>query len=103
MVPGLQEDEKIDGKDMMRPRKLRQKTAIPLKFVREHHDWDDLFAHLEFRVPEGVKLEKLRHPTGIELQITVMPESFAEAKQLMVTPFRGANDCLPITIEVVDE
>ncbi|MBO4619188.1 MAG: DUF1573 domain-containing protein [Victivallales bacterium] len=103
VVPGLQEDEKISTKDMMRPRKMRQKNAIPLKFVREHHDWDDLFAHLEFRMPEGVKLEKLRHPTGIELQITVTPESFAEAKQLVVMPFRGVNDCLPITIELVEE
>lgn len=103
VVPGLQEDERISSKDMMHPRRARQKNAVPLKFVREHHDWDDLFAHLEFRVPKGVKLEKLRHPTGIELQITVTPESFAETKQLVVTPFRGANDCDPITIEVVEE
>lgn len=103
VVPGLQEDERISAKDMMHPRRTRQKNAVPLKFVREHHDWDDLFAHLEFRVPEGVKLEKLRHPTGIELQITVTPESFTETKQLVVTPFRGANDCLPITIELVEE
>ena len=103
VVPGLQEDETVGSRDMMRPRKLRQKSAVPLKFVKEHHDWDDLFAHLEFRAPEGVKTEKVRHPTGIELKITVTPECFADSKILTVTPFRGNNDCTPISIELVEE
>ena len=103
VVPGLQEDETIEAKDMMRPRKLRQKSAVPLKFVREHHDWDDLFGHLELRVPEGLAVEKLRHPTGIELQVTVTPDCFADSKTLQITPFRGANDCQPIVIELVEE
>ena len=87
---------------MMKPRTLRQKNAVPLKFVREHHDWDDLFAHLEFRAPDGVKVEKLRHPTGIELRVTVTPESFSQNKTLEIIPFRGPNDCAPITISLVE-
>lgn len=102
VVPGLQEEEKIDSKDMMKPRALRQKNAVPLKFVREHHEWDDLFAHLEFRAPNGVQVEKFRHPTGIELRVTVTPESFAQSKTLEVVPFRGPNDCAPITISLVE-
>ena len=102
VVPGLQEEEKLDSKDMMKPRALRQKNAVPLKFVREHHDWDDLFAHLEFRAPTGVKVEKLRHPTGIELRVTVTPECFTQSKTLEVVPFRGPNDCAPITISLVE-
>ena len=103
VVPGVQEDETVGSRDMMRPRKLRQKSAVPLKFVKDHHDWDDLFAHLEFRAPEGVRTEKVRHPTGIELKITVTPECFADSKILTVMPFRGTNDCTPITIELVEE
>ncbi len=102
VVPGLQEEERLDSKDMMKPRTLRQKNAVPLKFVREHHDWDDLFAHLEFRAPAGVQVEKIRHPAGIELRVTVTQESFKQNKTLEVVPFRAINDCEPITISLVE-
>ena len=104
-VPGLQE-EKNDGvrdlRNMMKKSLLRQHNAVPLKFVKENHDWDDLFAHLEYEVPAGVALEKIRHPQGIELKITVTKEAFAEATSVQVVPFRDGNRCAPITIQVVD-
>lgn len=104
-VPGLQE-EKNDGvrdlRNMMKKSLLRQHNAVPLKFVKENHDWDDLFAHLEYEVPAGVTLEKIRHPHGIELKITVTKETFAEATSVQVVPFREGNRCAPITIQVVD-
>ena len=103
VVPGVQEDTALDGKSMMRPNRARSRNAVPLKFVKEHHDWDDLFAHLEFRAPAGVKVEKLRHPQGVELQITVTPSSFVASKSLVVMPFRGKNDCAPIMIELAEE
>ncbi len=104
-VPGLQE-EKYDGvrdvRNMMKTSLLRQHNAVPLKFVKENHDWDDLFAHLEYEVPAGVTLEKIRHPQGIELKITVTKEAFAETTSVQVVPFRDGNRCAPITIQVVD-
>ena len=104
-VPGLQE-EKNDGvrdlRNMMKKSLLRQHNAVPLKFVKENHDWDDLFAHLEYEVPAGVTLEKIRHPQGIELKVTVTKEAFAETSSVQVVPFRDGNRCAPITIQVVD-
>ena len=104
-VPGLQE-EKNDGvrdlRNMMKKSLLRQHNAVPLKFVKENHDWDDLFAHLEYEVPAGVTLEKIRHPQGIELKITVTKEAFAETTSVQVVPFRDGNRCAPITIQMVD-
>ncbi len=103
-VPGLQEERKAgdpaaNPKDMMRLNLLKQKDAIPLRFVKEHHDWDDLFAHLEFEAPEGVVLEKIRHPKGIELKITVTPESFPEdAREVRILPHRQENKGRPIII-----
>lgn len=105
-VPGLQE-EKNDGvrdlKNMMKKSNLRQHNAVPLKFVKENHDWDDLFANLEYEVPAGVSLEKIRHPQGIELRITVTNEAFAgDVKKVEVVPYRSINKCAPITIQVVE-
>jgi hypothetical protein len=103
-VPGLQEERKAgdpaaNPKDMMRLNLLRQKDAIPLRFVKEHHDWDDLFANLEFEVPEGVILEKIRHPKGIELKITVTPESFqGDVREVRILPHRQENKGRPIII-----
>ena len=83
----------------MRLNLLKQKDAIPLRFVKQHHDWNDLFAHLEFEVPEGVVLEKIRHPQGIELKITVTPDSFGEGKrELRILPHRQENKGRPIII-----
>ncbi len=103
-VPGLQEERKkgdpaANPRDMMRLNLLKQKDAIPLRFVKQHHDWDDLFANLEFEVPEGVVLEKIRHPQGIELKITVTPDSFREGKrELRILPHRQENKGRPILI-----
>lgn len=106
-VPGLQEergkgDISSDTRNMMNARLLRQHNAVPLRFVKEHHDWDDLFANLEFKVPEDVGFEKIRHPQGIELRITVTPKSFDSSDEIEIVPHRGANLCSPIKINVVE-
>ncbi|MCQ2397167.1 MAG: DUF1573 domain-containing protein [Lentisphaeria bacterium] len=105
-VPGLQE-EKNDGvkdlKNMMKKSLLRQHNAVPLKFVKENHDWDDLFAHLEYEVPAGVSVEKIRHPQGIELRVTVTKEAFAgDVKTVSVVPYRDINRCAPINIQIAE-
>lgn len=103
-VPGLQEERKAgdpaaNPRDMMRLNLLKQKDAIPLRFVKQHHDWDDLFANLEFEAPEGVVLEKIRHPQGIELKITVTPDCFEEGgRELRILPHRQENKGRPIVI-----
>ncbi len=105
-VPGLQEERKIgdpaaSNRGLMRMNLLKQRNAIPLKFVKEHQDWDDLFQNLDFQIPPGVKVEKIRHPQGMELQITVTPESFPEGvTQLSLVPFRGTETCPPIVISL---
>ncbi|MGN0866877.1 MAG: DUF1573 domain-containing protein [Oligosphaeraceae bacterium] len=105
-VPGRQEERKIgdpasSNRNLMRMNLLKQKNAIPLKFVKEHQDWDDLFQNLDFQVPPGVKLEKVRHPQGMELQVTVTPESFPEGvTQLSIVPFRSTETCPPIVISL---
>ncbi len=105
-VPGLQEERKAgdpasSNRNLMRMNLLKQKNAVPLKFVKEHQDWDDLFLNLDFQVPPGVKLEKIRHPQGMELQITVTPESFPPGvTQLSLVPFRGTENCPPIRISL---
>ena len=104
-VPGLQEEHKAgdpaaSNRSLMR-RKKTQGNAIPLRFVKEHHDWDDLFAHLEFQVPPGVTLEKVRHPKGVEVKVTVTPACFPpDVTQLRLLPFRGQNEFSPITISL---
>lgn len=107
-VPGLQEERKkgdpaADKRSMMRLSLLKQHNAVPLRFVKEHHDWDNLFEHLEFQVPNGVTVEKIRHPQGIELKITVTAEAFKETDSVQVIPFRDQNKMAPIEINAVEE
>ena len=106
-VPGIQEERKkgdsaTDLKNMMKGSFLKQHNAVPLKFVKENHDWDDLFDHMEFQVPEGVTLNKIRHPQGIELQITVTPQAFEQTNEVQIVPYRDQNQMAPIRLIGLD-
>jgi len=77
----------------------RQKTSsITLEDVMTNVDWNVLMEQLEFQAPEHVTVEKIRHPAGIELKVTVTPEAFALSKNLKVVPHCGEDNFRPLNL-----
>jgi len=106
-VPGIQEENALETADnkskfIKMSSKQKQPHAVPLKYVKEHHDWQDLQSNLKYDVPENVKLDVINHPQGIELHITVSEKSFEDLQELTITPYREEAKCIPITIKLVD-
>ena len=96
LVPGYKyeppEEVYRSRREQLRAFRTQQPSStITLEEVMTNIDWGVLMEQLEFNTPEHVTVEKIRHPGGIELKVTVTPEAFALSKNLKIIPHCG-ND-----------
>jgi hypothetical protein len=103
LVPGYKyeppEEAYRSRKEQLRAFRTQQPSStITLEEVMTNIDWGVLMEQLEFKTPKHVTVEKIRHPGGIELKVTVTPEAFALSKNLKIIPHCGDDTFRAISL-----